>query len=228
MNDAIILFMEQMNKLGTSEEVLDLSGIHLKLKSVYGYDAPSYMTLRRWINQGELTDSERILDADNPLKRKFYSVSSVERVFLQKPMGKRTAVAISKERKNQVSRTEDTSPDGQLTGAAFSSSPTSMSEVNSRMEMILDSVAILSTLVTEQGRVLTQCVESIARIDAVRKTLMNKYDSSSSAQSELNEMLRNKVKSLEKGVDVERAIMQLTAKVGQLSDVVQRSAKDMA
>jgi hypothetical protein len=218
--------MSDVNKLSTSKKVLDLSGIYAEMKTAYGYDAPSYMTLRRWAAKGLLTSSERLLNEDNPQKRKFYSLSAVVKIFLARPLVKKNSTSLRGSSKSILVETEPSKIDGesQLTGEAFSASPKSMSELNSRMELILDSVAVLSNLVSEQGKVLTQLVDGVARIDAVRKMLMNKYDASSASQSEINEMLRNKAKTLEKGVDVERAILQLSGRIGQLTDLMQRGA----
>jgi hypothetical protein len=212
-----------MSDIGNMNNYVDLLTAQKQLRVSYGYDAPSYATLRRWADSKKLISAER--KAEEGGRRVLYSASELERIFLNSKRAKRLALDDQRQ-----------SPETGASAGEHTEPPRSQNncetipffEVNSRMDLILDSVAALLARVDELDLTTKACLVSTNRLDSVRTLLMNKYDAAATAQAGLIETLRGQVKQQNGAGDFQQIAHKLGIQLSHLNDKIAALQDDVA
>lgn len=204
--------------ISPSSQYMDLLKAQKALRDKYGYDAPSYATLRRWVAEGKLISALRA--SENGKGRALYSVLEIERICLGTGRAKKFKLS----QQDQLALNAGQNGGGEDASAQHSSialdAPSMLGEINSRLELLFDSVAALLARSSEQDALIRICINGITRLDAVRTNLMLKYDATATAQHEVIEQLRARVKEQEKISDFERITLKIGAQLSHLSEKV--------
>lgn len=198
----------------------DLLGVQKALRDKHGVDGPSYVTLRRLASAGKLKIAERQTSAGS--RRVLYSVDAVEMVVLTStPLGKRLRERLVREQM-EVHESSVKSPMNIETGERFSEIPEDIAQLNSRMEILLDSVAALMGMVEEQGKQIAALHTSVDRLEAVKRVLMSKYDNDLAQKGELISNLRGQLQQQKIDSELAGSLTKLVVGVGHLKESVNK------
>ena len=209
--------MTQMSDLPNYLQYQDLQKTQQVLRAKYGFDAPSYVTLRRWASDRKLVSAER--QTGNPKRRALYSVPEVERIWLSSGRVKKLNIDKIEKLEKRAGQFKIESSDQAQPGAP-ASVDAHLQEINDRMELLFDSVATLLARVGEQGEMLKTCVSATTGLAAVRATLMTKYDAADALRSQLVDQLRARLKDAEKTSDFDRISLKIGIQLANLFDKV--------
>lgn len=215
--------MKKVSDIGDANNYVDLLTAQKELRTRFGYDAPSYATLRRWADSKKLISAER--KAEEGGRRVLYSVGELERIFLNSKRAKRLALD------DQQQSPSNGAGVGELEHAPRlqqNSDPQSFAEINSRMELILDAVATLLARVSDLDLTTKACLVSTNRLDSVRTALMNKYDAAATTQAGLIETLKGQIKQQSGTGDFHQVAHKLGIQLSRLNDKVALLQDDVA
>lgn len=209
--------MTQMSDLPNYLQYQDLQKTQKVLRDKYGFDAPSYVTLRRWASDRKLVSAER--QNGDPKRRALYSVPEVERIWLSSGRAKKLNIDKIEKLEKRAGQNETESSDQAQPGAP-SSVDANMLEINTKMELLFDSVATLLARVGDQDAMLKTCVSATTGLAAVRATLMTKYDAADALKSQLVDQLRARLNDAEKNSDFDKIGMKIGVQLSHLFDRV--------
>lgn len=206
-----------MSDLPNYLQYQDLQKTQKVLRDKYGFDAPSYVTLRRWASDRKLVSAER--QNGDPKRRALYSVPEVERIWLSSGRAKKLNIDKIEKLEKRAGQNETESSDQAQPGAP-SSVDANMLEINTKMELLFDSVATLLARVGDQDAMLKTCVSATTGLAAVRATLMTKYDAADALKSQLVDQLRARLNDAEKNSDFDKIGMKIGVQLSHLFDRV--------
>lgn len=206
-----------MSDISGYKQPLDLLKAQKLLREKYGYDAPSYPTLRRWSADGKLVLAER--PSGQGQRRTLYSLAALERICLASGRARKLALDSPDQPVVVGSHVgEGGAPSHAKTQSA--SSPQMLGDIHSQLELLFDSVTALLSKVGEQDTVLKNCVNTMTRLDSIRTMLMVKYDATAETQRELIEQLRANTKLRDQNSEFERVALRIGVQLGQLSEKI--------
>jgi hypothetical protein len=209
--------MSQMSDLPNYLQHQDLQKTQKILREKYGFDAPSYVTLRRWASDRKLVSAER--QTENPKRRALYSVPEVERIWLSSGRVKKLNIDKIEKLEKRAGQNETESSDQAQPGAA-ASVDAHLLEISNKMELLFDSVATLLSRVGEQEEMLKTCVSATVGLAAARATLMTKYDAADALKGQLVDQLRARIKDAEKTSEFDRLNLKISIQLSNLFDKV--------
>ncbi|ABD71975.1 hypothetical protein Rfer_4288 (plasmid) [Rhodoferax ferrireducens T118] len=212
-----ISLMKQMSDISGYKQPIDLLKAQRLLRAKYGYDAPSYPTLRRWSDDGKLVLAERSIGQGQ--RRTMYSLAALERICLVIGRAKKL-VLDSPDQPLAAGRNVGEGGAPAHAKAQSSSSPQVPGDIQSQLELLFDSVTALLSKVGEQDTVLKNCVNTMTRLDSIRTMLMVKYDATAETQRELIEQLRANSKLRDQNSEFERVALRIGVQLGQLSEKI--------
>lgn len=203
--------MTEMINIFKPSETADLLKAQKLLREKYGYDAPSYPTLRRWAAAGKLIPAVRVNEEKGP--RVLYSLAALERVCLVHGRAKKLDLDSSRPAGSNPPQSSSDVPGPLL-------EPQTLAEINSRLELLFDSVATLLARASEQDALLKSCLTAVNGLASIRNTLMLKYDSNASLQRDLIDQLRERIKAGDRTAAFENIALKLGIQISHLSDKV--------
>lgn len=209
--------MKQMSDISGYKQPLDLLKAQKLLREKYGYDAPSYPTLRRWSADGKLVLAERA--SGQGQRRTLYSLAALERICLVIGRAKKLTLDPSDQPVAAGRNVGEGGAPMHIT-AQSTSSPQVLGDIHSQLELLFDSVTALLSKVGEQDLVLKNCVNTMTRLDSIRTMLMVKYDATAETQRELIEQLRVNTKLRDQSSEFERVALKIGVQLGQLSEKI--------
>ena len=190
---------------------LDLKSCVTQLQYSIGAAAPAYVTLRRWADQGKLRSAER--PGQGSSKRMLYSVRAIEKIVLSKTLPRNP--------KPSSDRLDAETNSGNLVVNASSS------EINSRLDLIEDGMAIVVAKLEHMIAKLEQlekpvkeCGTGVQNLEAVRRTMMLKYEAQNSSYVETIADLKSRLKTTTRGDDGSHELALMRAQLSRLTDSV--------